>query len=117
MQAGEAADHMVLNCSFCDRPSTEVAKLVAGPSVYICDSCVGLWHEILTGDAESGEPAERPAGEVLLARIRLRARDMATMEAELRGWVDEAWNAFGVEWPRIAAELGTTPGEARQRFG
>jgi hypothetical protein len=32
--------------------------------------------EILTGDAESGEPAERPAGEVLLARIRLRARDI-----------------------------------------
>jgi hypothetical protein len=98
MQAGEAADHMVLNCSFCDHPSTEVAKLVAGPSVYICDSCVGL------------------CSEVLLARMRLRARDMATMEAELLGWVDQARNTFGVEWPRIAAELGTTPGEARQRF-
>jgi hypothetical protein len=81
-----------------------------------CDTSAAERREepTCTGDAE---PAERPAGEVLLARIRLRARDMAAMEAELRGWVDEARNTFGVEWPRIAAELGTPPGEARQRFG
>jgi hypothetical protein len=42
---------------------------------------------------------------------------MAGMEAELRGWVDEARTTFGVEWARIAAELGTTPEEARRRFG
>jgi ATP-dependent Clp protease ATP-binding subunit ClpX len=118
MPTGETTDRTVLSCSFCDRPSTEVAKLVAGPSVYICDSCVGLCNEILTGEAGAdAEPAERPAGEVLLARIRLRARDMAGMEAELRGWVDEARTTFEVEWPRIAAELGTTPEEARRRFG
>lgn len=117
MQAGEAADRMVLNCSFCDRPSTEVAKLLAGPSVYICDSCVGLCNEILTGEGGTAEPAERPLAEVLLARIRLRARDLATVEAELRGWVDEARRSFGVEWTRVAAELGTTPEAARQRFG
>jgi ribonuclease VapC len=67
MPTGETTDRTVLNCSFCDRPSTEVAKLVAGPSVYICDSCVGLCNEILTGEAGAeAEPAERPAGEVLL---------------------------------------------------
>jgi ATP-dependent Clp protease ATP-binding subunit ClpX len=29
-----------LRCSFCRRPDAEVAKLVAGPCVYICDRCV-----------------------------------------------------------------------------
>ena len=28
-------------CSFCDRPRREVAKLISGPKVFICDSCVG----------------------------------------------------------------------------
>jgi ATP-dependent protease Clp ATPase subunit len=28
-------------CTFCDRPPSEVAKLIAGPDVYICDACVG----------------------------------------------------------------------------
>jgi hypothetical protein len=30
-----------LVCSFCDRNGRDVAKLIAGPSVYICDGCVG----------------------------------------------------------------------------
>jgi hypothetical protein len=30
----------VLVCSFCSKDQTEVAKLIAGPSVYICDECV-----------------------------------------------------------------------------
>lgn len=35
-------------CSFCGRPSSEVSKLIAGPnSVYICDECVELFHDIL----------------------------------------------------------------------
>ncbi len=35
-------------CSFCGRPSSEVNKLIAGPSgVYICDECVELFHDIL----------------------------------------------------------------------
>lgn len=31
-----------LACSFCGKPSTQVAKLVAGPGVFICDGCVAL---------------------------------------------------------------------------
>jgi ATP-dependent Clp protease ATP-binding subunit ClpX len=30
-----------LRCSFCGRDSTAVERLVAGPSVYICDACIG----------------------------------------------------------------------------
>jgi len=31
-----------LRCSFCGKDNTQVAKLIAGPGVYICDGCVGL---------------------------------------------------------------------------
>lgn len=37
----------LLRCSFCSEPEDRVAKLVAGPGVYICDRCIGLCREIL----------------------------------------------------------------------
>jgi ATP-dependent Clp protease ATP-binding subunit ClpX len=37
-----------LSCSFCQKPQTEVKKLIAGPDVYICDDCIRVCSEILT---------------------------------------------------------------------
>jgi ATP-dependent Clp protease ATP-binding subunit ClpX len=39
-----------LKCSFCGRGQDEVKKLIAGPTVYICDECVGLCNEIMAED-------------------------------------------------------------------
>ncbi len=36
-----------LYCSFCGKSQHEVKKLIAGPSVFICDECIGLCYEIL----------------------------------------------------------------------
>src|ERR1700704_760604 len=36
-----------LRCSFCKKPETEVAKLVGGPGVAICDCCIGGCNRIL----------------------------------------------------------------------
>ena len=36
-----------LKCSFCNKPSPEVAKLIAGPRIYICNECVELCNQIL----------------------------------------------------------------------
>ncbi|MEW6600471.1 MAG: ATP-dependent Clp protease ATP-binding subunit ClpX [Nitrospirota bacterium] len=44
----------LLKCSFCGKGQKEVRKLIAGPTVYICDECVGLCNEIM---AEEVEPA------------------------------------------------------------
>jgi len=30
-----------LTCSFCDKSQRDVVKLIAGPTVYICDGCIG----------------------------------------------------------------------------
>ncbi len=40
-----------LRCSFCGKKETEVAKLVAGPKVYICDRCIALANQALQGDS------------------------------------------------------------------
>jgi ATP-dependent Clp protease ATP-binding subunit ClpX len=39
-----------LRCSFCGKNRDQVRKLIAGPTVYICDECVGLCNEIISED-------------------------------------------------------------------
>jgi ATP-dependent Clp protease ATP-binding subunit ClpX len=41
-----------LSCSFCGKSQREVRKLVAGPTVYICDECIELCNEIIADEAE-----------------------------------------------------------------
>jgi hypothetical protein len=41
-------------CTWCDRPPSEVAKLVAGPNVYICDACVINASRVEHGAARTG---------------------------------------------------------------
>ena len=41
-----------LSCSFCGKSQKEVRKLIAGPSVYICDECVELCNDIITEEYE-----------------------------------------------------------------
>ncbi len=45
-----------LVCSFCNRTQEEVRKLIAGPSVYICDECIDLCNDIIAEEVESREP-------------------------------------------------------------
>ena len=46
-----------LRCSFCRRSEAEVAKLVAGPRVYICDRCVAIATEIMNAPPDPDQPA------------------------------------------------------------
>ncbi|MDO8953494.1 MAG: ATP-dependent Clp protease ATP-binding subunit ClpX [Gammaproteobacteria bacterium] len=43
-------DSTMLYCSFCGKSQGEVKKLIAGPSVHICDECVHLCNDIITED-------------------------------------------------------------------
>jgi hypothetical protein len=79
----------VLYCSFCGKSQNDVAKLVAGPTVHICNECVDLCHEIC-------HPADRPEAVVdthaidthaidgLLAEIRTLALTLESRTASLR---------------------------------
>lgn len=56
-------------CSFCGRPAAEVAKLVAGPDVCICDDCVSTAEEVLAG---AGRRASRTSFAVVAGGARAR---------------------------------------------
>jgi ATP-dependent Clp protease ATP-binding subunit ClpX len=53
-----ASGEKVLYCSFCGKSQHEVKKLIAGPSVFICDECIELCNDIIRDEA----PAETAAG-------------------------------------------------------
>ena len=44
-----------LCCSFCGKSQKDVKKLIAGPTVYICDECIGLCNDIIAEEADRGE--------------------------------------------------------------
>jgi len=64
---GKGEDGKLLYCSFCGKSQHEVRKLIAGPSVFVCDECVELCNDIIreemqekatSGGAELAKPRE-----------------------------------------------------------
>ncbi|MDP6625037.1 MAG: ClpX C4-type zinc finger protein, partial [Nitrospinota bacterium] len=47
-----------LRCSFCGKGPAEVRKLIAGPTVYICDECIELCNEIMVEEWAQEKSAE-----------------------------------------------------------
>lgn len=61
------------SCSFCGKSQDEVKKLIAGPSVFICNECIELCNEILKEDFES-DSADNAADLKLLSPIEIKAK-------------------------------------------
>jgi len=62
-----------LRCSFCGKKHTEVAKLVAGPGVLICDECVANCAELMSeagGSYGMTVPVRRSLRRRVLERLR-----------------------------------------------
>src|SRR5215510_11155008 len=49
-----------LRCSFCGKSQNEVKKLIAGPTVYICNECIDICIVIISDDAQQEAAAARP---------------------------------------------------------
>ncbi|MGV8122839.1 MAG: ClpX C4-type zinc finger protein [Candidatus Xenobiia bacterium LiM19] len=45
----------LLHCSFCGKSEKEVSKLVAGPRVFICDSCVAAAQRIMDDNTQEND--------------------------------------------------------------
>ena len=50
----------LLFCSFCGKNQNEVRRLIAGPSVYICDECVDLCNDIISEESQASDGQESP---------------------------------------------------------
>ena len=58
------AGEKTLYCSFCGKSQHEVKKLIAGPSVFICDECIDLCNEIIRDELPETELARQAKGEL-----------------------------------------------------
>ena len=54
-EGGLSDSGKLLFCSFCGKNQNEVRRLIAGPSVYICDECVDLCNDIISEEAQTNE--------------------------------------------------------------
>jgi ATP-dependent Clp protease ATP-binding subunit ClpX len=54
-KADDGEDDKVLYCSFCGKSQHEVKKLIAGPSVFVCDECVDLCNDIMREEQKQTE--------------------------------------------------------------
>jgi ATP-dependent Clp protease ATP-binding subunit ClpX len=64
-------DSKLLFCSFCGKSQHEVRKLIAGPSVYVCDECVDLCNDIIREEVQ--EKADEKASDRLPTPRELKA--------------------------------------------
>jgi ATP-dependent Clp protease ATP-binding subunit ClpX len=71
---GRTDDGKLLYCSFCGKSQHEVRKLIAGPSVFVCDECVELCNDIIREELEDRAD---------------RARDKLPKPQEIRKVLDE----------------------------
>src|SRR5450755_4295583 len=71
---GRTDDGKLLYCSFCGKSQHEVRKLIAGPSVFVCDECVELCNDIIREELEDRAD---------------RARDKLPKPHEIRKVLDE----------------------------
>jgi hypothetical protein len=79
-----------LRCSFCRRPEDEVAKLVAGPRVYICDRCVAIATKMMNAPGDPDRPsAAEPRSfrsRVAVWRRWFGSRRSSSQPAEVLSW-------------------------------
>jgi ClpX C4-type zinc finger len=110
----------ITRCSFCAKEAREIAKMVAGPGVCICNECVALSAEIIASGPESKGDAELPywksmTDEELLASLPRIASVATQVEDNLRVWVQRIRDR-GVSWARIGQALGMARQSAWERF-
>jgi ClpX C4-type zinc finger protein len=112
-----------VNCSFCAKPSSAVAKVIAGPGVYICNECVRLCNDILVQEQRASSPPgtqlpareEAMTDEEILSLLPRIASVSAQTDASLQRLVT-ALRARAVTWARIGAALQITRQSAWERF-
>jgi hypothetical protein len=113
-----------VNCSFCTKPSSAVAKVIAGPGVYICNECIQLCNDILEEQQQqqaSSPGTQLPAreeamtDEEILALLPRIASVSEQTDASLQRLVT-VLRGRGVTWARIGAALQITRQSAWERF-
>ena len=59
--AKKSSEPEILRCSFCNKDQNDVQKLIAGPTVFICDECVEVCNDIIADDKRIEDSGTQPA--------------------------------------------------------
>jgi ATP-dependent Clp protease ATP-binding subunit ClpX len=76
-----SSSEKVLYCSFCGKSQHEVKKLIAGPSVFICDECIELCNDIIRDEV----PAEGPAAKAPKSELPIPSEIKASLDQYVIG--------------------------------
>ena len=77
----KAGETDVLRCSFCNKDQNDVRKLIAGPTVFICDECVEVCNDIIADDNKFDKTGVRAT-----LPTRLRSRNSSTSTSSASPW-------------------------------
>ena len=83
MEAASTRKAGTCYCSFCGKSQHQVPKLIAGPSVFICNECVDLCSEIVEEKHGNPDPATRRAREIKLEELVKLRGDLAMLRADI----------------------------------
>jgi hypothetical protein len=113
-----------LYCSFCGKSQHQVHKLIAGPTVYICDECVAICNKCLDLPIDTPRPKsevcdfqdlEAMPNERLLVWLKTQAAAYEHVGAGLQRTVD-ILREREVSWAAIGEALGISRQAAWDRF-
>ena len=94
-----------LACSFCGKSAAEVAKLVAGPKVYICDACAAMAVQIMRNNDGTMSHTPLPRANVRVARDSGSFRGRAA-----NTWREKARIMAAPEFAEVSATLSCPVG-------
>lgn len=104
-----------LSCSFCGKKDSEVARLLAGPKVHICDACVGVCSRILGATPSTFCGWDQMTDQQLLESLAPVVSTVDATRAVLQAQIDTL-RERGVSWNAIGGVLGMSRQAAWERF-
>ncbi len=104
-----------LTCSFCGKTEKNVARLIGGPGVHICDACIGACNNILEATPSTFAGWDKMTKEQLLDTLRIAEATVEATRAVLQAQIEEL-RRRNVSWEAIGKALGITRQAAWERF-
>jgi ATP-dependent protease Clp ATPase subunit len=104
-----------LRCSFCGKTDKEVARLVAGPFVHICDGCIAACNKILEATPATFAGWDKMTSEQLLDGLKTAEATVEATRAVLQAMIEEL-RQRKVSWEAIGKALGMSRQAAWERF-
>lgn len=106
----------LMYCSFCRRDHHHVAKLVAGPGVFICDRCVDLADRAMRGRSIPDFAGWPSLSDGALLESLVAAEDGVRRVQDSIGEQIAVLRERGLSWARIGDALGVSRQAAWERY-